>query len=306
MQQSLYEYCKEQGNEKLLCEWHPFKNGALTSQDVTFGAKRKVWWLCEKGHEWETAVCTRTSGGSRCPYCAGKRAYPGENDLASQYPDIAAQWHPSKNGRATPDSVTTGSHREVWWLCEKGHEWRAAIASRVSGMGCPVCAGKVIIPGENDLATFFPEIAKEWHLVKNGTLKPEAVSPFSNRKAWWRCPLGHEYQSIIALRTLRGNGCPYCSGRKVLPGFNDLETVEPETAKQWHPTLNGALTPEMVTAGSHRRVWWQCPNGHVWKAVVYSRSGPGKSGCPVCAGRTKERRTERYAAILRNQWEETS
>lgn len=376
MQQSLYEYCKEQGNEKLLCEWHPFKNGALTSQDVTFGAKRKVWWLCEKGHEWETAVCTRTSGGSRCPYCAGKRAYPGENDLASQYPDIAAQWHPSKNGRATPDSVTTGSHREVWWLCEKGHEWRAmvktrvagcgcpvctnrlvlpgendlattypdlagqwhptrngpltprdvvagtvrkvwwqcekghewqaAIASRVSGMGCPVCAGKVIIPGENDLATFFPEIAKEWHLVKNGTLKPEAVSPFSNRKAWWRCPLGHEYQSIIALRTLRGNGCPYCAGRKVLPGFNDLETAEPETAKQWHPTLNGALTPEMVTAGSHRRVWWQCPNGHVWKAVVYSRSGPGKSGCPVCAGRVKESRTERYAAILRDQWKETS
>lgn len=343
MQQTLYEYCKEHGNEKLLCEWHPSQNGALTSRDVAFGSKRKVWWLCERGHQWETAVCTRTSGGSGCPYCAGKRAYPGENDLASQYPDIASQWHPMKNGILTPDSVTIGSHRECWWLCEKGHEWRAmvrtrvagcgcpvctnrfvlpgendlattypdlagqwhpirngpltpqnvvagttrkvwwqcdkghewqaAIASRVSGIGCPVCAGKKVLPGENDLASFYPNIAKEWHSAKNGTLKPEAVSPSSNRKVWWRCPLGHEYQSVVASRTQRSNACPYCTGRKVLPGFNDLATVEPETAKQWHPTLNGPLTPEMVTAGSHRRVWWQCPNGHVWKAVVFSRSG---------------------------------
>lgn len=372
LQQTLYEYCKEQGNEKLLCEWNPSQNGTLTSRDVAFGSKRKVWWLCERGHQWETAVCTRTSGGSGCPYCAGKRAYPGENDLASQYPDIAAQWHPTKNGTVTPDSVTTGSHRESWWLCEKGHEWRAmvktrvagcgcpvctnrlvlpgendlattypdlagqwhptrngpltprdvvagtirkvwwqcekghewqaAIASRVSGIGCPVCAGKMVLPGENDLASFYPNIAKEWHPAKNSTLKPEAVSPSSNRKVWWRCPLGHEYQSVVALRTQRGNGCPYCTGRKVLPGFNDLATAEPETAKQWHSTLNGALTPEMVTTGSHRRVWWQCPNGHVWKAVVYSRSGPGKSGCPVCAGRVKEGRMERYAAMQRDQW----
>ena len=291
MQQTLYEYCKEHGNEKLLCEWHPSQNGALTSRDVAFGSKRKVWWLCERGHQWETAVCTRTSGGSGCPYCAGKRAYPGENDLASQYPDIASQWHPMKNGILTPDSVTIGSHRECWWQCDKGHEWQSAIASRVSGIGCPVCAGKKVLPGENDLASFYPNIAKEWHSEKNGSLKPEAVSPSSNRKVWWRCPLGHEYQSVVALRTQRGNGCPYCTGRKVLPGFNDLATVEPETAKQWHPTLNGPLTPEMVTAGSHRRVWWQCPNGHVWKAVVFSRSGLRKSGCPVCAGKAKERRT---------------
>lgn len=371
MQQSLYEYCKERGDEKLLHQWHPAKNGTLTPQDVTFGSKRKVWWLCEKSHQWETAVCTRTSGGSGCPYCTGKRAYPGQNDLESQYPKIAAQWHPTKNGSVRPDSVTAGSHKVVWWVCEKGHEWQAivksraegcgcpvcanrviisgendlattypylagqwhptknepltprdvvagtarkvwwqcekghewqsSIASRVSGVGCPVCAGKMIVPGENDLAAFFPDIAKEWHPTKNGSLTPEAVSPYSNRKVWWRCGLGHEYQSVIGLRVLRGNGCPYCAGRKVLPGFNDLTTVEPETAKQWHPTLNGALTPEMVTAGSHRRVWWQCPNGHAWKAIVYSRSGPGKSGCPVCAGRVKESRTERYAAIQRDQ-----
>ena len=79
----------------------------------------------------------------------------------------------------------------------------------------------------------------------------------------------------------------------MLTGFNDLATREPLLAKQWHPKLNGSLTPEMVTPGSHRKVWWQCPDGHVWRAVIYSRSGPKRSGCPVCAGRDSKRRLEK-------------
>ena len=59
----------------------------------------------------------------------------------------------------------------------------------------------------------------------------------------------------------------------VQKGFNDLAAKAPDVAAQWHPTLNGNLTPEMVTPGSHRRVWWQCPLGHTWKAFVYSRTG---------------------------------
>ena len=85
----------------------------------------------------------------------------------------------------------------------------------------------------------------------------------------------------------------------MLPGFNDLATVEPQVAAQWHPTLNGALTPEMVTAGSHTKVWWQCPDGHIWKAIIYARAGPQKTGCPVCAGNVKTQRMERYTAALR-------
>ena len=77
--------------------------------------------------------------------------------------------------------------------------------------------------------------------------------------------------------------------------------MEPEIAGQWHPTLNGGLTPEMVTAGSSRKVWWQCPDGHVWKAIICSRTGKQKCGCPVCAGRVKEDRAERYTAVFRDQ-----
>ena len=98
----------------------------------------------------------------------------------------------------------------------------------------------------------------------------------------------------MGARTLSASGCPYCAGRKVLPGFNDLASLEPETARQWHPELNGALTPRMVTAGSHRKVWWECNQGHVWKAAIYSRTGPQKCGCPACSGKVCSDRQERY------------
>lgn len=111
----------------------------------------------------------------------------------------------------------------------------------------------------------------------------------TRRKVWWQCEKGHEWRTAVAHRTTTGAGCPYCTGRQVLPGFNDLATAEPEVAGQWRPDLNGALRPDMVTAGSHKKVWWQCPEGHVWKAVVYSRTGPKKCGCPVCAGKVKPR-----------------
>jgi len=66
-----------------------------------------------------------------------------------------------------------------------------------------------------------------------------------------------------------------------------------ELLTQWHTTLNGNLTPQMVMPGSHRRVWWQCPEGHVWKAVIYSRATAQRRGCPVCAGNVKRKNIRR-------------
>ncbi len=283
---------------QLVQEWHPTKNFGLTPEDVPPATHRKVWWICEKGHEWQAQINARTRG-TACPVCANKKVLPGVNDLATAYPEIAAQWHPSRNGKRTPRDVVYGNHAKIWWQCEKGHEWQATILSRTStGNGCPVCAGKVVLPGQNDLASAYPSIASQWNRAKNGTLTPTQVTAFSNRKAWWVCELGHEYQMVISHRTQNASGCPYCSGRRVLEGFNDLAATEPETAQQWHPELNGDLKPQMVTAGSHKKVWWQCPEGHVWKAVVYARAGPQKTGCPVCSGRVKQAAQRRYAAAI--------
>ncbi len=273
----------------LKSEWHPTKNAPLTPDQILPGSHKKIWWRCKNGHDWCASVKSRVSGYG-CPICANRELKVGINDLASCFPELAKQWHPSKNGSLHPEQVLAGTSRKVWWKCEKGHEWKAQVSARVSGgSSCPVCSGKVIVPGENDLYTYYPLIAKEWAEIQNGALTPSQLSPYSNRRVWWRCEAGHIYKATVSSRTMRKTGCPYCAGKKVLRGFNDLETIEPELTAQWHPTLNGALMPYMVTAGSHQKVWWQCPEGHVWKAVIYSRTGSQRCGCPVCAGKVKYR-----------------
>lgn len=268
-------------------QWHPEKNGPLTPQDVSAGSTRRVWWQCAQGHTWQATVKSRALGGAGCPVCAGRQVEAGVNDLATTHPDIAAQWHPEKNGPLTPRDVSAGSKRQVWWQCSQGHVWQARIASRVAGRGCPVCAGRRIVPGENDLAASHPALAAQWHPEKNGILTPQQVSPHSNCKVWWQCDRGHAWQATPASR-VRGRGCPYCSGRKVLAGFNDLASRYPALAREWKQTLNGTLTPQQVTPSSHKKVWWQCPAGHIWQATVYSRTN-GAAGCPVCAGKTGTR-----------------
>jgi len=206
---------------------------------------------------------------------------------------------PEKNGTLTPQSVVYGNYRKVWWRCEKGHEWQATILSRTwGGNGCPVCAGKKILPGENDLASQNPKIAAQWHPTKNGLLTPQKVTLYSNRRVWWICEKGHEYRMGVNERSSRGSKCPYCQNHKALEGFNDLATLEPAVAAQWHPELNGNLTPKMVVPGSHKKVWWQCNDGHVWQATVYSRTGHMKCGCPVCAGKIKKNKQRRYDKIV--------
>lgn len=282
----------------LLVQWDSQANLPFTPESIPYGSTKKVWWKCEKGHRWQGTVNSRTAGRTDCPYCSRKAAWPGENDLASRYPDLAQEWHPSRNLPLTPSQVLPGSEQKVWWRCRQGHEWRTAIYSRTDGCGCPVCANRTAAAGANDLASRFPNLAEEWHPTKNGMLKPCDVTFGTKRQVWWRCPLGHEYIAAVGMRTMKNSGCPYCTGKKVLAGFNDLATTHPKIAVQWHPELNGLLTPRMVTAGSHKKVWWICSEGHVWKAVVYSRTGKQQRGCPVCAGIVKGKRKILYEKML--------
>ena len=273
----------------LAVEWDSEKNAPLTPKDITPGSHKLIWWRCQNGHSYRSAVKTRVQG-SGCPYCAGKNVLPEETSLATEYPSIAKEWDAAKNVPLLPTQVISGTRRKVWWRCPKGHSWRAAVYSRTTlGTGCPVCTGRQALAGENDLATLYPDIAAQWDEEKNGVLHPNNVTAGSNRRVWWKCEKGHSYRAMIAQRVQRGDGCPYCANRKVLPGFNDLATAAPLVAKQWHESLNGALTPEMVTAGSHKKAWWQCSYGHAWKANIYSRAGVQQCGCPVCARKTKRK-----------------
>ena len=120
-----------------------------------------------------------------------------KKSLAETNPELAAQWHPTKNGDLTPKQVSRGSHMKVWWKCQKGHEWQTTIYHRTNGSGCPYCTGQKVIKGENDLQTVNPVLANEWNYEKNKGLTPEDVMPYSNKKVWWICNQGHEWQATI-------------------------------------------------------------------------------------------------------------
>ena len=267
-------------------EWHPTKNDEVTPDEVVAGSNKKVWWECPVAHdhEWEATVGSRVAG-SGCPYCAGKKASV-TNSLASQYPGLAQEWHPTKNGSETPAQVVAGSHQKKWWLCSAGpdHEWEATVGSRTSGRGCPFCASRKVSV-TNSLASLYPEIAEEWHPLKNSGVSPTQVAPGSNNKYWWKCPLGpdHEWQAQPNSR-INGTGCPYCSGYRVSV-TNSLQLNYPEIAQEWHPRKNAPVTPADVVSGSHNSYWWKCASGpdHEWSATLNSRTQQGNS-CPFCAG----------------------
>ena len=218
--------------------------------------------------------------------------------------ELLEQWDPA-NLPATPQNVTYGTRDEYWWQCEKGHRWQAPVKSRTSGRGCPYCTTRRLQPGVNDFATRFPDIAAQWHPTKNNGLRPEQVAANSNRSVWWQCEQGHTWRAPVGRRVQFATGCPYCTGRKVLPGFNDLASLEPQVAAQWDTERNGSLRPDQVTVGSGKRVWWRCEEGHVWKAKVYSRTGKMRTGCPVCAGVAKTNFTHRYHVLVGEQNEAT-
>jgi len=270
--------------------WHPARNQTLTAEDVTCGSHRRVWWQCGRGHSWQAPVYSVALNRSGCPQCSGLVPVPGVNDLTVLYPQTAALWDPDRNGDLKPCDVTPGSKRKVWWRCAEGHSWKASVLSTaLEGTGCPYCAGKLAIPGKTDLATLHPQLMEQWDREKNGTLLPSELLPSSHEKVWWRCCLGHSWQAPPFSRTReKGSGCPYCTGKKVLSGFNDLATKYPALALQWHQGLNGELRPADVTPGSNKKVWWRCRENHVWQAAVYSRTRKNASNCPVCAGTVKK------------------
>jgi hypothetical protein len=265
---------------ELAKEWHPTKNGPLNPTNVKPGSNRKVWWICSKGHEWRAGINNRNYHRTGCPYCAGHKVCI-DNCLHTVNPGLAGEWHPTKNGSFTSKDVTPGSTKKAWWVCNKGHEWKASIRRRSKGSGCPYCAGQAV-GSDNSLEALNPELAKEWHPFRNGRLTPGAVTPNTNKKAWWVCKRGHEWLATISNRN-RGRGCPYCAGRAVCKD-NCLQNLNPSLAAEWHPKKNGSLTPKCITPGSSKRVWWHCRRGHEWEAQINSRN-KGYGRCPYCSGR---------------------
>lgn len=315
--------------EDLLGSWHSLANQGLDVGDILVNSGRKVWWRHEGedgvDHEWQASVAHRVQGGQSCAVCAGKQIQLGVNDLASQRPDIAAEWDYKANRDAqgedpthpgSPEEVTVGSTKKVFWLSQgrttacAGHRWEAAVYKRSQGYGCSVCRGFTVQLGVNDLASQMPKLAAEWDWEANAAAyekepnhprSPEEVTVSSNKKVFWlscnsttACE-DHSWQATVGGRTA-GAGCAVCNGAKIQLGVNDLASQRPDLVEEWHWEENAIargennkhpVTPEEVTVFSHRRVWWKCQTKGCGRSwkTPVNSRTSRGSGCPTCSRR---------------------
>ena len=211
-----------------------------------------------------------------------------DDSLQAKYPQLLKDWDYEKNGNLIPEKVFSKSKIKVWWKCENGHSYQSVVHSHANGSGCPYCAGKKVLSGFNDLSTKYPNIAKEWNYNKNSFL-PSEVTAHSNKKVWWICSCGYEWEAKINNRTSSHQGCPICgksksSNSRTIPKDGmDLKSNYPNLAEEWDYDKNGTLLPSKVKCGSRRKVWWKGSCGHNWEAAIVNRVKG--SGCPICAGK---------------------
>lgn len=275
---------------ELIKWWNFSKNNEFNIDDLTRGSNKVVWWTCPNGHEFQKSIKLKfrsyLKGKSDCIEC---------NSLQYLHPEILSLWNYDKNKDFNPNSISPHSSKFAWWQCKEGHEWKDSIINTTTRGNCPYCSG-VRVSNENSLKFKYPDIAKQWHPNRNEGLNPHEVHAYSNKKAWFVCEKGHEWETVIGnrinRRTNKVSGCPYCSGHK-LTKENSLEILYPNIAKEWHPTKNGNLLPILVASKSHKKVWWLCQKGHEWKTTISHRSNG--SNCPEC---NKEKSTSFPEQIL--------
>ncbi len=229
-----------------------------------------------------------------------------KKSLLITHPEIAKQWHPTKNGELTPDQVTAGSGKKVWWKCPKGpdHEWKAAPYSRAGNKksGCPCCTGKKVSV-TNSLKSLYPDIADEWHPTKNGDLTSDQVTAGSGKKVWWKCPkeLNHEWQATVSNRTGLNRGCPLCWKTRRGKARRDGAVRVKGSVSSTHPRLleewDDDLSPHEYSAGSHQNIWWKCLRGHRWKTTIYHRTSVNGTGCPFCSPQTSRPEIRIYCEL---------
>lgn len=305
---------------QVAAEWHPTKNGDLTPSDVTRYSQRKVWWLGTCGHSWRASPAIRAGYATGCPKCStigsGDRftawTQGSSASLAERHPEIAAQWHPTKNGDLTPADVTYGSAKRVWWQCSEGHEWVNTVNSRTGrGRGCWCCAYPVRVPKPEaphpgrSLGEVAPDLAAQWHEAKNGLVTTRDIEIDSTQKVWWRCEKGHEWSSTPASRSTSRSGCRACANKSERNSRADvvekaareaaekeatsLPALFPRVAAEWHPTRNGDRTARDTRPYSNRDTWWVCSEGHEWSEAVANRTAHSRDGrpCPTCSPRRR-------------------
>ena len=332
-------------NPELAKEWNYEKNdcGPETVQKFT---NKKVWWKCEKGHEWQQSPSIRATG-TGCPYCASQKLLVGYNDLATTNPRLAKEWNYEKNNFG-PEDVMAHSNKKVWWKCEKGHEWQADLNSRGSGVNCPMCS--------KEFKTSFPEKTIYYYIKKafddaienyrDISIENKEIDIFIPSQGigieydgdYWHVDDKRDIEKDIVCsnnkiqlyrirepkcKKLKTSTCIILKDRTIIElenklrylindllnkkvdinierdknqvyelmnyqeRKNSLAVQHPYLIEEWDYEKNYPLLPSQVSIGSKKKVWWICPEcGYNWETRVDHRANGHK--CPKCSLNMKE------------------
>lgn len=243
-------------------------------------------WECTHKHQWKSTIRNRTNG-TGCPYCSGKKAIVGETDFKTLEPIIASEWDYEDGSGKRPENFTLKSNYRASWQCNaQGHKWTAVIADRVvTRSGCPYCSRRKMGDGINGFPITNPELFEQWDEENNIDLNPHLLAPGSKKKVGWKhfhkdTGVIHRWKATILSRVKDKASCSICSNMTLLKGFNDFAFNFPALLREWDYDKN-TVQPDEVIAGTHRKVWWLCVNGHSWEATVKSRAY-SKTGCGKC------------------------
>jgi len=239
-----------------------------------------VLWICaDCGGEYSATIGNRDVGDESCPYCANKKILPGLNDLRTTHPDLASEWSP--NNDKCLERYWKKSPEYAKWRCHICHgEYSAIIKNReYKDKACPYCNKGELLTGFNDLVTTDKHLASEWS--PNNERGPDTVCHSYWLSVKWICPdCSGEYSSLIKDRDFGDDACPYCNRKAVLPGFNDLATVDPALAAEWSP--NNEETPDSVRRDVRFRVRWVCPDCDGEYSAKIADREVGDEACPYC------------------------
>ena len=202
------------------------------------------------------------------------------NSIVALMPHLLDEWDYEKNGKINPDFISVGSNQKYYWKCPQCHNsYLASVKSRKSRTGCSICSGKKLLVGENDLATRHPQLLSSWDYAKNHE-QPNAVYGGNgvHKQYYWICDKGHSYKCSLCNR-INGRGCPYCAGKKVLKGYNDLLTVRPDIVIDWDYELNEVRPDQIHYNSQSKMVHWVCHKcGNKWQSTVNA-----KRRCKICS-----------------------
>jgi len=310
----LKSVCPKFFNNTDSIQWDYDKNNEenLYPENFTKSSHKKVWVKCNNGHSWKANISNVFDKEKGCPYCSHKIPIIGETDLKTKFPEIAKEWDYDKNYPYRPEDFLFASNKKVHWIktIKKYNkiwklEWEDIISVRtLQDAGCPYLTNKKLLIGFNDFKSWCiynnrVDLLEEWDYNKN-TLKPEECLDGGSKNIWWkRILIKNDKKFEISWKTKiynrkNGVGDPYSCvpARKILKGYNDIESNYPELMKEWNYNKN-KKNPSEYLKDSNQKVWWKCSVcGYEWNTLITTRTRG--CNCPNCSKSKGEKKVRDF------------